>query len=88
MRPYRFFEITPRSWHEAKLIGDIFAGEHIFRGHADSNWKLETTLRRSIQPSSFGDDRIRIRERQIIKKFKSRAFQYIQSPPKDNEYVE
>jgi len=90
-KPPHFFEITPRTWHEAKLIGDLIADYNIFRGQADSKWPLETTLLRSdlLNPNKNPDiNDIRIREQQILKRFKSRAHQYIQSPPNDKEYVE
>jgi hypothetical protein len=50
--------------------------------------ELETTLHRSFHHKSYRNYDIKTRERVILKKFKSRAFQYIQSPPNDKEYIE
>ena len=83
-----FIEVTPKNWKEAKLLGDLIKKYNMFRGQADSKWPLETTLLRAVANNPDSSLSIIEQELYVLKIFKARAHQYIQSPPKDNEHIE
>lgn len=82
-----FFEVTPKSWDEAKSIGTQLKG-CIFRGHEEKDWCLSTSIQRAAKQFKCSPEAIWEKERQILYAFKSRAFQFIQSPPDDNDFIE
>lgn len=82
-----FFEVTPKSWNDAKSIGTRLKG-CIFRGHAEKCWRLKTSIERAAEQFRCPPEAIWEKERQIFYRFKSRAFQFIQSPPNDNDFIE
>ena len=84
----QFIEITPNTWEEAKSIWNLISATYIYRGHTDSKWHLETTLARAISLNPNDTLDAYEVEQRILKMFKTRAHQYIESPPKDEDYVE
>ncbi len=81
--------IKPSSWDSVKRIGthlDTF----IFRGQSNVDWPLETSLLRAIEKNHHNHKKpARSRhEQQVIRVFKARAHNYLQSPPVQNEDIE
>jgi len=86
-----FYEVSPNSWEDAKRIGKRLSHHSlrfIFRGHADSKWGLKTSIERATEKYLNDFSWIWYFENQIIERFKSRAHQYIQSPPSDQDVIE
>jgi hypothetical protein len=83
-----YLDVTSDKWEEVKLIAKQLAWDYIFRGHADTAWRLETKLLRVASQFGLRPENIRDREQLIIKRFKSRAHHYIQSPPDNNANIE
>lgn len=82
-----FFEITPNNWEEAKDLGKLL-DFCVFRGHADQSWELSTTLERAANCFNSPRQALWMHEKDIINRFRARAHNYIQSPPKDEDYIE
>lgn len=87
-----FCEVNPESWEEAKFVGKILKQHslYVFRGQGNKNWKLKTLMERAMEKYR-GDSLDTGRwmyENQILEKFKTRAHQYIQSPPDNQEVIE
>ena len=87
-----FCELNPESWGDAKEISKILKQhslQYCFRGQGNKNWKLKTAIERAVEkyrgkfPGAMW-----MYENQIIEKFKTRASQYIASPPDDKEVIE
>lgn len=88
---YTFYEIEPKSWEEAKWIGKRLSQpsfQYAFRGQASSEWGLKTSIERATEKFLSDFSWMWYFENQIIERFKSRAHQYIQSPPGDQEIME
>jgi len=86
-----FYEIKPKSWEDAKRINKClkqFRQHYIFRGHASNEWHLKSSLERATEKYRENFSDILQDENQIIEKFISRAHQYIQSPPQNQEIIE
>lgn len=85
----KFWEITPESWGEVKSIGGVLS-YYIFRGQADNNWSLKTSIERAGE--LYQQDGYRWElwhfEKVILKKFISRAHHYIESPPNEDDLIE
>jgi hypothetical protein len=91
MKKNGFYEITPNSWEEAKQIGKClkqFRQHYLFRGQASCEWQLKSSLERATEKHRENFTEILQDENQIIEKFISRAHQYIQSPPENQELIE
>lgn len=86
-KKYFFYEVTPSSWNEAKEIGKGL-GFCVFRGQADNEWNLSTSLERASEQYSFPSEGLWDQEQRILYEFKSRAHQFIANLPKENEYIE
>lgn len=82
-----FYEISPESWESAKQIG-MHLSSHVFRGHSDNSWQLKTTLERAAEKYMCPPNMIGGQEKLILQNFKSRAHQFIQSPPGNDDFVE
>jgi hypothetical protein len=86
-----FYEISPNSWEDAKKIGKLLGFpnfQFVFRGQASNEWGLKTSIERATEKYLNDFDWTMYFENQIIERFKSRAHQYIQSPPKDQDSIE
>ncbi len=91
MSKNNFYEIKPKSWEEAKRIGRRLSHptlRYTFRGQASDEWGLKTLLERAVEKIQDDFSWMWYFENQIIERFKSRAHQYIQSPPSDQEIIE
>lgn len=82
-----FCEITPNKWEDAKKIGSLLR-YCIFRGQSSNTWQLETTIERAAKQSKALPQALWDAENRMLSRFKSRAHQYIQSPPSDSETLE
>lgn len=85
--PIHFLELTPDSWNEAKLIKEQL-DQYIFRGQGDNEWHLTTSIERLQEQYAVNKTAIALGEKAILDKFKTRAHQYIQSPPGKNDEIE
>ena len=86
-----FYEVTPESWEDAKRIGKQLSHpslSFVFRGQASKNWGLKTSLERTLEKYVEDFTWAWSFEKEIIQKFKSRAHQYIQSPPQNKDFIE
>ncbi len=83
----KFYELTPKTWSEAKEIGKNLK-LHIFRGQSDSTWPLTTTLERLAKRFDCPPSKLWEREKFILKVFKSRAHHFLDAPPNDNYVIE
>ncbi len=82
-----FYEVTPKSWEDAKKIRQCLDG-YVFRGHADKTWTLKTSLERAVEQHQQDSTNPLAFETTILGKFISRAHHYVQSPPGNNEIFE
>lgn len=86
-----YYELNPKSWNDAKRAGMNLSRSHlrfIFRGQANKQWGLKTSIERcneKYQPDFYG---IWMYENQILERFKGRAHQFIQSPPSGDNVIE
>jgi len=80
-------EVTPPDWESAKKLKNIL-DFYIFRGQGNSGWDLSTSLERALKPFKIPPEEMWDLEKKILTTFKSRAHHYIQSPPKDQSYIE
>lgn len=86
-----FYEIKPNSWEEIKQIGVCLKQHSLkfcFRGHNNQSWRLKTSIERAIEKNKSNFSGMWMYENQIIEKFKTRAHQFIQSPPGNQDIVE
>jgi len=86
-----FYEINPNSWEDAKRIGKRLSHHtlrFLFRGQTNSSWGLKTSIERATEKYLDEYSWTWYFENQIIELFKSRAHQYIQSPPSDQDVIE
>jgi len=86
-----FYEINPKSWDDAKRAGrslSRYDRRFIFRGQSDKRWGLKTSLERANEKYRTDSTGIWMHENQIIERFKTRANQFIQSPPTTNDVIE
>jgi hypothetical protein len=86
-----FYEVNPNSWEDAKRIGRHLSHpnyQFTFRGQASNEWGLKTSIERATEKYQNDFDGTLYFENQIIERFKSRAHQYIQSPPNDQDSIE
>jgi hypothetical protein len=86
-RKYRFYEVNPETWEEAKRIGKSLRF-CVYRGQASQKWNLSTSLERAAKQFSFPREGLWDQEQRILYEFRARAHQFIQSPPHENEYIE
>ena len=82
-----FLEIAPDSWKDVKMIGEQLA-PYNFRGQSDEKWPLSTSEERLFEKYSEKDAKKTQLEIRVLSKFKSRAHQYIQSPPSEDDNIE
>lgn len=83
----KFYEVTPKSWDDAKRIGKTLPLS-VFRGHANSEWALTTTLERAANRFNYPVEQIWKSEKYVLQAFQARAHHYLNSPPRQNELIE
>ena len=83
-----FYEVRPDKWDEAKQLRKFLTRGFVFRGQASKLWPLKTSIERATEQFSGDFEAIWDQENLMLSKFKSRAHQYVQSPPNDNETLE
>jgi hypothetical protein len=83
-----FVQVTASSWGEAKELGQRLLQTYVFRGMRSSEWPLRTSLERAATQFGIGAEDRPLQERAILAAFKSRAQQYIQSPPDEKNDIE
>ena len=90
---------TVTSWENFELLLKEFdEGDWIFRGHANAEWRLETSLERatlkSLRPTAEGAESLKVRLNQQVSEgallfdFQRRAHHYIAHTPADDEVVD
>jgi hypothetical protein len=72
------------SWETARTLANFLIGWG-FRGQADTNWGLETTLHRGASQFSFPLEFLANREAIIVEQFQRRAHHYINHLPKEDQ---
>ena len=77
-------KLEPESWEEAKDIVEGMPG-WIYRGHADAAWALKTTIERQAARYALSPGQVRVREREMIRRFRARAHQYLTNPPPESD---
>lgn len=82
-----YLEVTPRNWDEAKKVAKSLRVS-IFRGHAEKDWPLSTTIERVAEQFTCPTEELWRQEKEVLRLFKSRAHHYIQSPPGDDDWIE
>ena len=83
-----FVQVTASCWGEAKDLGQRLLQTYVFRGMRSSQWPLRTSLERAATQFGIRADDRPLQERAILAAFKSRAQQYIQSPPDEKNNIE
>lgn len=86
-----YYEIKPKSWEDAKRVGKCLkqpALLFVFRGQGSNEWQLKTSIERVAEKYREDFSEMWMFENQIIDKFKTRAYQYIQSPPDNEDIIE
>ena len=88
-----FIETKIKEWNDLFLLNQRFMSNFIFRGQANSEWTLRTSLERLIEnhhPTPSRDKALYyIYESEMIKEFKWKFPSYEKSLiPKDNEVIE
>ncbi|WNH13049.1 FRG domain-containing protein [Thalassobellus suaedae] len=82
-----FCEYTIKSWTDLRTLFSKI-DDWVFRGHADSQWTLQTTLERGAEMNKSGIRDIPAIEKNIIDKFKRRASNYLDEFPDDDNLLE
>lgn len=82
-----FCEYTVESWNDCRELFKIIEG-WVFRGQANSDWSLQTTLERGAEINSTDIRRIPEVERNIIDKFQRRAIHYLDKTPEKENILE
>lgn len=83
---YAFVETTLESWDQIHLLADRMPG-WLWRGQADSDWALSTSLHRTQGPRASWSV-LYDTESRILRNFIRRAHQYIEQPPDGEEHLE
>lgn len=88
-----FIETKKNEWNDLFLLNQRFLSNFIFRGQANSDWALKTSLERLIEnhhPTPLRDKALyRIYEYEMLKEFKWKYPSYEKNLiPKDDEYIE
>lgn len=82
-----FCEYTVNSWGDCRKLFKVIEG-WIFRGQANSDWSLQTTLERGAEINSTGIRSIPQVEQNIIDKFQRRAVHYLDKLPEKENTLE
>jgi len=86
-----FYKIDISKWDEAISLNNLLNSKSsiwAYRGHADSNWHLETKFERECQKHNFSSYFYRTCEKNIITSFKRQALQHIQNVPDSNNLID
>lgn len=82
-----FCEYTVDSWNDCRELLKLIEG-WVFRGQADSDWSLQTTLERGAKINSTNIRNIPLVEQNIIYKFQRRAIHYLDKCPEKENILE
>ncbi|HBU6131996.1 TPA: FRG domain-containing protein [Enterobacter cloacae] len=82
-----FCEYTVESWKDCRELLKLIEG-WVFRGQADSDWLLQTTLERGAKINSTNTRNIPLVEKNIIDKFQRRAIHYLDKYPEKENILE
>lgn len=77
--------IEPKSWKDLVKIEESFPS-YSFRGQSNNNWQLSTVFERQLDKANWAHSVNR--EEWILKQFKRRAHNVINSPPQNDEDIE
>src|SRR5262245_16423738 len=83
-----FAVTSPGSWEETRRLCRRLSHGWIFRGHADADWPLATTLERKAAQYNCSPENIRGRELWILRNFYRRARLYLSNPPAKGRSLE
>lgn len=78
--------IQADDWRALKSVFDTLSG-YLYRGEADTRWKLQSTLERGLPPWQDYGARLGA-ERLLLETFSRRAHHYVVSPPRHNFRLE
>ena len=76
-------------WHQfSREVKDLGYKSWIFRGHSSSEWKLECSLWRVLKELPVPESSYVVREKDVLRTFKSCAHHYLSHLPSDDETLE
>jgi len=82
-------EIEIKNWSNfAEVMVNKHYRRYIYRGQKDSNWKLETTLKRAINKLEIHDRFWEGREKSLIETFQRKAHMYLRRLPPIDKKIE